>query len=358
MSLIIDNFAGGGGASTGIVLSLCDWTGNMVRPWADAGYRCVIVDVQHPAGETVEGNITRIGSDILDWLPPRANYAIAFAFPPCTDLAVSGARHFRDKGLSALAGSLALVERCRRILEWTDAPWMLENPVGTLSTYWRKPDYIFDPCDYGLFLDPPGDAYTKRTCLWTGGGFVMPETARVEPVRVCSQGPWVQKLGGKSQKTKRLRSATPMGFATAVFAANRAAPGMEACGHAPDAESASSSCLNGINPGGDEVKINSDYPLSQPIPAPQETILMPRPTKNLTRRHGATSFHAHIRTTQRTDDQLLDRWPYHTLQQLADLLWHSTIGEIRLTVRQIAALANRRGLYKAIGPPGYALHRD
>jgi len=35
-----------------IVLSLCDRTGNMVKPWAEAGTQCVIVDIQHPAGET------------------------------------------------------------------------------------------------------------------------------------------------------------------------------------------------------------------------------------------------------------------------------------------------------------------
>jgi len=42
----------------------------------------------------------------------------------------------------------------------------------------------------------------------------------VEPVKVCEQGSWLQKLGGKSEKTKTLRSATPMGFARAFYEAN------------------------------------------------------------------------------------------------------------------------------------------
>ena len=74
---------------------------------------------------------------------------------------------------------------------------MLENPVGVLSSYWRKPDHTFDPCDYGGYLNPAGDAYTKKTCLWTGGGFIMPKKKPVEPVGgsrmridAAFRGPW------------------------------------------------------------------------------------------------------------------------------------------------------------------------
>ena len=159
--------------SRGTVLSLCERTGNMVRPWADAGFECICVDIQHE-GDVTEGNIRFIGADVLEWMPPPRRYAIAFAAPPCTDLAVSGARWFQEKGLEAAQQAFAMVNACRRILEWSEAPWMLENPVSTLSTYWRRPDYLFDPCDYGGYLDSGGEGYTKKTCLWTGGGFVMP----------------------------------------------------------------------------------------------------------------------------------------------------------------------------------------
>jgi hypothetical protein len=55
-----------------IVLSLFDYSGNMVRPWAEAGYLCYCVDLQHPAGETRQGNIVLVGADIREWLPPFA----------------------------------------------------------------------------------------------------------------------------------------------------------------------------------------------------------------------------------------------------------------------------------------------
>lgn len=202
--------------SPAIVLSLCDRTGNMVKPWLDAGYECWVVDIQHPHGEHRNGKLVRVGADVMTWLPPRRDYLAAFAFPPCTNLASSGARWFKAKGLAGLADGIRLVERCWRILEWTGAPCALENPVGTLATYWREPDYTFDPHEYAGFLeDPSVEAYTKRTCLWTGGGFVMPGRRPVE----ASLGSKMHLLPPSDDRAD-LRSVTPMGFAKAVFAAN------------------------------------------------------------------------------------------------------------------------------------------
>jgi len=206
--------------SYGTVLSLCDHSGIMVQPWAEAGYDCIIVDILHPAGESKDGNITRIGADLLTWMPPMREYAAVFAFPMCKNLAVSGARWFKDKGLRGLIEGLVLVERCREICEWAGAPWMLENPVSTISTYWRKPDYSFDPCDFGGYLEPAGDTYTKKTCLWTGNGFVMPEPRRVE----ATEGSKMH-LMAPSPDRDLLRSKTPAGFARAVFEANHSVSG-------------------------------------------------------------------------------------------------------------------------------------
>lgn len=187
----------------------------MVEPWAQAGFECICIDIQHSKETVTDGAITYIGDDINRWIPPMRRAAIVFAFPPCTDLAVSGARWFTHKGLWALIDSLTLVERCRRICEASSAPWMLENPVSTLSTYWRKPDHTFDPCDFGGYLNPPADAYTKRTCLWVGGGFRMPRPNRVDPVQGSKM-----HLMAPSDDRANLRSETPRGFAKAVFEAN------------------------------------------------------------------------------------------------------------------------------------------
>ena len=92
------------------VLSLYDYSGNMARPWAAEGYDCICVDIQHVDDEYVEevgdGTIEYVGADISEWIPPNEEYEIVFAFPPCTNLAVSGARWFKGKGLSGLASGI------------------------------------------------------------------------------------------------------------------------------------------------------------------------------------------------------------------------------------------------------------
>lgn len=202
-----------------IVLSIFDRTGIMVEPWLRAGFECWIVDWQHEPGVHCDGNLVRVGADVHKWLPPRREYRIAFAFPPCTDLAVSGARWFKDKGLGSLSEAIANVEKARDILAWCECPWMLEQPVGTLSTYWREADVTFDPCDFAGYMSPAADLYTKRTCIWHGGGFRWPEKRWEYPV----EGSRMHGLGPSANRAD-LRSETPRGFASAVFEANSTLP--------------------------------------------------------------------------------------------------------------------------------------
>lgn len=200
-----------------IVVSLFDHSANMVRPWADAGHPCAVFDMQHPPGVSqLAPNIVAIGGDIRD-VPNPLPFAvrIAFAFPPCDHLAVSGARWFKGKGLRALSDSIELFAEAAERLDASGAPYMIENPVSTISTYWRKPDHTFDPADYSGYAR--GDAYTKKTCLWVGNGFVMPQPARAEGVTVDTDRIWKASAG---PGRKRFRSVTPIGFARAVFAAN------------------------------------------------------------------------------------------------------------------------------------------
>lgn len=184
----------------------------MVQPWLDAGFPCTIVDLQHPSGSHKDPNnplLTRVGADLTTYLPPLRKYRIVFAFPPCTHLCVSGARWWKTKGLKALIEGLTLVERCQAIAEWTKAPYCIENPIGSISTYWRKPDFAFDPCDFG-------DPYVKRTHLWTGNDFTLPIKRRVHP----TEGSKMHLMWGGNKGGSDLRSVTPQGFAQAVFNAN------------------------------------------------------------------------------------------------------------------------------------------
>lgn len=156
-------------------------------------------------------NITLPEYDVRLFCPPKNVYGILSA-PPCPHLAGSGARYWKEKGDRLLFEALSIVDACMRIILICQPKfWALENPVGRLVHYLGKPKIYFNPCDFG-------DPYTKKTCLW--GKFNIPKKNPVEPVKVCNQGSWIQKLGGKSQKTKRLRSITPQGFAKAFFEVN------------------------------------------------------------------------------------------------------------------------------------------
>ena len=244
------------------VISLYDYTGEALRPWAEAGYQCFAYDIQHERfahdiqhegfGRRVEGNITYIhadlyNSDTLLEIIARHGTEACFmsAFPPCTDLAASGARWWSKK---AEANPLfqdeaaAHVQRCMLVGKALDCPFYIENPIGALTRLWRKPDHKFDPCDYGGYLPeddvhprwpdviPPRDGYRKKTCLWTGGSFKMPRQNavahktltydRADPKKGRNFSPVHGLTGGKSARTKNIRSATPRGFARAVFLAN------------------------------------------------------------------------------------------------------------------------------------------
>lgn len=222
------------------VVSLYDMTGIALEPWRDAGFECFAYDIAHEDHE--RDGIQFRHADLHDpatfaRLMEEHSSKVAFmsAFPVCTDLAVSGAAWFakkREADPDFQNKAAGYARMCGQLGDYFGCPYFVENPVSVLSTLWRKPDYSFHPFEFGGYLPEddqhpkwpdyiaPRDAYSKKTCLWTGRHFVMPEKKEVE----CdSFGNSQQhaKLGGKSEKTKNIRSATPRGFARAVFEANK-----------------------------------------------------------------------------------------------------------------------------------------
>ena len=231
----------------GIVLSLYDFTGEALKPWAEAGYTCYAYDIQHIKQGIAQnfeggGSIHYHHADLHDpdtqldlfqrWR--HAGVAFGMAFPVCTDMAVSGAAHFkrkaeRDPEFQTKAVSYAV--DCAEFFEDIGCPYFVENPVSVLATKWRRPDHSFHPYQYGEYLTDAEavhprwpeyiadrDAYTKKTCLWTGGGFRMP--TKIPTCKPTGYSTQHLKLGGKSQRTKDIRSATPRGFAKAVYEFN------------------------------------------------------------------------------------------------------------------------------------------
>jgi len=232
-----------------VVISLYDFTGEALKPWAEQGYTCYAYDIQHekdnPRKECVgkgaiwytycdlQKNSGTVHKTLIEH-HERHDVIFGMAFPVCTDMAVSGAAHFAKK---AEANPLFQEQAVKHAIDCADlfddlgCPYFVENPVSVLATKWRKSDYRFHPYEYGGYIPygeaqhplwpeyiAPQDAYPKKTCLWTGNGFVMPTKVSVEPKKGYSKQHL--KLGGKSARTKNIRSATPRGFARAVMEAN------------------------------------------------------------------------------------------------------------------------------------------
>lgn len=198
-----------------VAIFLCDRTGIMARPWAEAGVECWCIDIQHSIRNTKRvGNIVYQWGDVRTWCPPleiRNRIVFVAAFPICTHTTVAGARDFRTKGTALLRDSLELWSACEHAAKWCGAPYMIENTVGKFSDHMGKPDYMFQPWEYG-------DLWSKRTCIWAGNGFVMPPPIHTTPPEGVTQK---ILLMPPSEKRGDLRSETPPGFARAVFESNQ-----------------------------------------------------------------------------------------------------------------------------------------
>lgn len=96
-----------------------------------------------------------ITGDVFKAIRERGPWDLGIFFPPCTHVAVSGARWFKHK----LVEQRAALEFMRDLLEADIPKIAMENPIGIFSSYWRKPDQIIQPWQFG-------HGETKATCLW------------------------------------------------------------------------------------------------------------------------------------------------------------------------------------------------
>lgn len=198
----------------GCVLDLCGGTGSWSKPYREAGYSVVVVDPLAEGPDDFRGTVAEFAMTLsfgdIDGIDG------VLCAPPCDHFSVSGAQYWPAKDADGrTAAAVQIVRDCLGIVDAVNPRWwVLENPIGRIAKLVPElgpPVMRFDPCDYG-------DPWTKRTQLW--GKFRPPMKTPVQPIRSTTQGSWLMALGGKSAKTKRLRSMTPPGFARAFFGAN------------------------------------------------------------------------------------------------------------------------------------------
>lgn len=130
------------------VLVACEFSGVVRDAFTALGHHAVSCDLlpSEKPGLHIQGDVREVLNDGWD---------LMVAHPPCTHLAVSGARWFKDRRQEQ-EDAIAFV----RML--ADAPIKriaIENPIGVLSTRWRRPEQIVQPWQFG-------HGETKATCLW------------------------------------------------------------------------------------------------------------------------------------------------------------------------------------------------
>lgn len=115
------------------------------------------------------------------------------AFPPCTDLAVSGARWFKEKIKDGR--QQRSIDFFLKFTKLECEKVAIENPVGIMSTHYRKPDQIIQPWQFG-------HGEVKKTCLWLKGLPLLKPTniveGREERIWRMAPGPERQKMRSKT----------------------------------------------------------------------------------------------------------------------------------------------------------------
>lgn len=135
------------------VLLACEESQAVCKEFRSLGHEAYSCDILPTSGDNPEWHIQ---GDLMDVMY-SGEWDMMVAFPPCTHLAVSGAKHFKQKQEDGRQQ-----EGIDFFLKVANAPIefiVIENPVGIMSTLYRKPDQIIHPYYFG-------DPYSKKTCLW------------------------------------------------------------------------------------------------------------------------------------------------------------------------------------------------
>jgi len=160
-----------------------------LRKLGHVAYSCDLIPCSggHPEWHLQMDIFTAIG--FMEW-------DMLIVFPPCTDLCVSGARWFKEK--IADGRQQRAIAFFMRIVNCGIAKIAIENPIGIMSSKYRKPDQIIQPWEYG-------HETTKSTCLWLKG---LP---LLKPTNIVSKGDRQTYANGKTSPMWHAKSGKGCG---------------------------------------------------------------------------------------------------------------------------------------------------
>jgi len=177
------------------ILIACEESQAVCKEFRALGFEAYSCDVQECSGGHPEWHIQQDVTELL-----KEKWDMVIAFPPCTHLAVSGAKHFEQKRKDGRQQQG--IDFFMQFTKLT-CPWAIENPVGIMSRLFRKPDQIIQPWQFG-------HGETKATCLWLNG---LPLLKPTKIVSGREQRIW--KMSPSKERAKE-RSKTFPGIAKAM----------------------------------------------------------------------------------------------------------------------------------------------
>lgn len=148
------------------ILVACEESQAVTKEFRKLGHEAYSCDILPSSGGHPEWHLQQDVTELL-----QQDWDMIIAFPPCTHLAVSGARHFAQKQADGRQQQgidffmLFANAKCEKIC--------IENPIGIMSSLWRKPDQIVQPWMFG-------HAESKATCFWLKGLPKLVETNNVK----------------------------------------------------------------------------------------------------------------------------------------------------------------------------------
>ena len=183
------------------ILVACEESQNVTNELRKLGHEAYSCDIQMHSGSHDEWHICQ---DVLPLLNGfckfktvdgnyheiNSKWDMIIAFPPCTDLCVSGARHFAKK--QADGRQQRSIDFFMKFVNADCDKIAIENPIGIMSTKYRKPDQIIQPWQFG-------DKYSKSTCLW------LKNLPLLVPTKIVEKGEfieWIDKNGKKKRQAK------------------------------------------------------------------------------------------------------------------------------------------------------------
>jgi len=166
------------------VLVACEESQAVTKEFRALGHEAYSCDILPCSGGHPEWHYQE---DIFKVIDGGGGWDMMIAFPPCTDLAVSGARHFEKKIADGRQqGSIKF------FMDLINVPIMkiaIENPIGIMSGKYRKPDQIVQPWQFG-------DKAQKSTCLW------LKNLPKLEPTNIVEKGEFFEFISKKGEKKR------------------------------------------------------------------------------------------------------------------------------------------------------------